>query len=63
MGNHPIAWTNCIGSGRMFYSAIGHRLEMYSDPTYVKVLANALGWAINRQSMCASPKYSFSANN
>ncbi|MFM5932055.1 MAG: ThuA domain-containing protein [Novosphingobium sp.] len=25
MGNdHPIAWTNCIGKGRMFYSAIGH---------------------------------------
>jgi uncharacterized protein len=52
--DHPIAWTNCIGRGRMFYSAIGHRPEMYSDPTYVTVLENAMGWAIDRQSSCAS---------
>src|SRR4030095_5900909 len=30
MGDHPIAWTNCLGKGRTFYSAIGHRPETYS---------------------------------
>ncbi len=45
MGDHPIAWTNCIGRGRMFYSAIGHRPETYSDPHYVALLEAAIDWA------------------
>jgi type 1 glutamine amidotransferase len=45
MGDHPIAWTNCVGKGRMFYSAIGHRPETYSEPHYVAMLEAAIGWA------------------
>jgi type 1 glutamine amidotransferase len=45
MGDHPIAWTNCIGKGRMFYSAIGHRPETYSDAHYVTMLEAAIDWA------------------
>lgn len=45
MGDHPIAWTNCIGKGRMFYSAIGHRPETYSEPRYVTMLEAAIDWA------------------
>ncbi len=45
MGDHPIAWTHCIGKGRVFYSAIGHRPETYSEPHYVQMLENAVDWA------------------
>jgi uncharacterized protein len=45
MGDHPIAWSQCIGKGRSFYSAIGHRPETYSDPHYEKVLERAILWA------------------
>lgn len=49
MGDHPIAWTRCIGSGahkgRMFYSAIGHRPERYGDAVYVQMLEQAVAWA------------------
>ena len=45
MGDHPIAWTRCVGRGRSFYSAIGHRPESYSEPHYVKVLEAGIGWA------------------
>lgn len=48
MGDHPIAWTRCIGRGRMFYSAIGHRPEGYADTRYRTMLGNALDWAIAR---------------
>ncbi|HEX7820584.1 MAG TPA: ThuA domain-containing protein [Sphingobium sp.] len=44
MGDHPIVWTRCVGRGRIFYSAIGHRPETYSDPRYVTLLENAVGW-------------------
>jgi len=36
MGDHPIAWIHCLGEGRSFYSAIGHRPESYSEPHYLK---------------------------
>ena len=45
MGDHPIAWANCVGKGRMFYSAIGHRPETYADPHYVTMLEAAIDWA------------------
>ncbi|MFD1611475.1 ThuA domain-containing protein [Sphingomonas tabacisoli] len=47
-GDHPIAWTNCIGRGRMFYSAIGHRPETYAQPNYVALLEAAVPWAADR---------------
>ncbi|MBW8783401.1 MAG: ThuA domain-containing protein [Novosphingobium sp.] len=45
MGDHPIAWTRCVGRGRVFYSAIGHRPERYSDAVYRQMLEQATGWA------------------
>lgn len=48
MGEHPIVWTRCVGDGRSFYSAIGHRPETYSDPNYVRLLEQAVTWAANK---------------
>ena len=45
MGDHPLAWTNCVGKGRMFYSAIGHLPETYSHPQHVALLESAVQWA------------------
>jgi type 1 glutamine amidotransferase len=45
MGDHPIAWSRCIGDGRSFYSAIGHRPEGYSEPHNVKLMEHAILWA------------------
>lgn len=45
MGDHPIAWTQCIGHGRSFYSAIGHRPENYSEPHSVALLEQGIAWA------------------
>lgn len=43
--DHPLAWTRCLGKGRVFYSAIGHRPETYSQPEYTTLLTNAITWA------------------
>ncbi len=45
MTDHPIAWTRCVGKGRMFYSAIGHRPERYADALYVKMLEQGISYA------------------
>lgn len=52
--DHPIAWTRCVGKGRMFYAAIGHRPESYSQPYYVTMLENAVRWAGAKQEPCRS---------
>jgi len=45
MGDHPIAWTRCVGRGRSFYSAIGHRPEAYADARHLRLLEQAIVWA------------------
>ena len=48
MGDHPIAWTRCVAEGRAFYSAIGHRSEVYADPHYLELLREGLRWAAGK---------------
>jgi len=45
MGDHAIAWTRCIGNGRSFYSAIGHRPESYNEPHARLLLERGIAWA------------------
>ncbi|MBD8639630.1 ThuA domain-containing protein [Sphingomonas sp. CFBP 13733] len=45
MGTHPVIWTNPRTKGRVVYSALGHLPEAYDDPTYRRVLVNAIRWA------------------
>lgn len=55
-GDHPIAWTKCIGKGRMFYSAIGHMPDTYSHPINLRVMENGLDWALNQKNACRMPE-------
>ena len=41
---HPIAWAKCVGKGKMFYSAIGHREDAFERPEYLTMLKNAVEW-------------------
>ena len=45
MGEHPIIWTRCIGRGRVFFSALGHKAETYSEPLHLTMIDGALTWA------------------
>lgn len=45
MGDHPIAWTRCIGKGRSFYTAIGHLPQTYSQPSAARLLGQGIAWA------------------
>jgi uncharacterized protein len=50
--DHPIAWTNCVGKGRMFYSAIGHMPETYVQPQHVAMLESAVDWVATDRAAC-----------
>jgi type 1 glutamine amidotransferase len=44
--DHPMVWTHCVGKGPVFYSAIGHSAETYSEPNHLLLLENAIAWAL-----------------
>ena len=54
MGDHPLAWTHCVGRGRSFYSAIGHRPELYADANHLELLQSAIQWATAQPNRCGS---------
>ncbi len=57
MGDHPIAWSHCVGNGRSFYSAIGHRTESYVEANHVKMIEQAIDWAAGKgQTQCKAGK-------
>jgi uncharacterized protein len=46
--NLPLAWTRTPGSGRVFYTALGHREEVWQDARYQQMLYEAIRWALGR---------------
>ncbi|MEJ0084077.1 MAG: ThuA domain-containing protein [Pseudomonadota bacterium] len=45
---NPLVWCHNFGGGRVFYSALGHTSESYSEPYMVKLLSGALVYAAGK---------------
>jgi len=45
---NPLVWCHDFGGGRVFYSALGHTPESYSEPYMVNLLAGALAYAAGK---------------
>lgn len=45
---NPLVWCHDFGGGRVFYSALGHTSESYSEPYMVTLLAGALTYAVGK---------------
>jgi len=43
-----LAWTRDYGRGRVFYTALGHRDEVWQDERFQKLLLGALQWVMRR---------------
>src|SRR5262249_16745405 len=46
--NYPITWAGADGKGRVFYTSMGHREDVWENPMYQGLLLGALGWATGR---------------
>lgn len=45
----PLAWYHTFDGGRQFYTALGHKIEHYSDPLLVKHIQAGILWAMGRE--------------
>ncbi len=43
----PLAWHKAHGSGRVFYTALGHRSEVWNDARFRRHLQEAIRWTLN----------------
>jgi type 1 glutamine amidotransferase len=50
--DHPIAWCQTFTGGRSWYTGIGHRLELYTDPTFLEHLEHGLLFAAGLSDGC-----------
>ena len=46
---NPISWVREVDGGRVFYTAMGHTTESYSDPYVLRHLANGVAWVTRRR--------------
>lgn len=50
-----VAWCHEVGKGKSFYTSLGHRKEVWSDPRFQAHLLGGLKWATNQAKGDATP--------
>jgi type 1 glutamine amidotransferase len=43
---NPVSWARTVDGGRVFYTALGHTGESYSEPFFLKHVADGLDWVL-----------------
>lgn len=46
---NPVSWTRKIEGGRVFYTAMGHTRESYSEPWFLGHIGEGLDWVLRRK--------------
>jgi uncharacterized repeat protein (TIGR03806 family) len=57
VADHPVIYTNKIGKGRIFYTAVGHVESNFADPNMVEMIRKAIEWTSGQ----TPPSYSSSS--
>ena len=51
----PVVWTKLFGKGRVFYSSLGHRDEIWESAMFQSVLMGGINWALGRVDADVTP--------
>lgn len=46
--NQPVAWYNTVEKGKTFYTSIGHDSNAWKNQDFLKLMTNALKWAVHK---------------
>jgi uncharacterized protein len=55
--NFPMTWARPYGKGRVFYTSMGHREDVWSNPMYQALLLGALAWSSGRVEANVEPNF------
>lgn len=45
---YPATWARKHGKGRVFYTSMGHREDVWTNPTFESILVGGIDWALGR---------------
>lgn len=54
-GDYAVAWCRNEGKGRVFYTSLGHREDVWTNPTYQAHLLGGIRWALGLEPGDATP--------
>jgi uncharacterized protein len=46
LGHFPVAWCKTFGQGRVFYTTLGHREDVWENDLYQKLILGGVKWAL-----------------
>lgn len=61
-GDYPIAWCRDYGKGKVFYTSLGHREDVWTNPKYQAHLLGGIVWALGLAAGDATPGLAKPAN-
>jgi hypothetical protein len=53
--NYPSTWARMYGQGRVFYTNMGHRDDVWTSPMFQAVLTGGINWAVGRVDADVTP--------
>ena len=57
----PIAWVKNYGEGKVFHMSLGHREDVWTNPTYMQSMLGGIKWIIGQEQGDATPNPDLSA--
>ncbi|HXG46676.1 MAG TPA: ThuA domain-containing protein [Methylomirabilota bacterium] len=55
-GHFPVAWNKTYGQGRVFYTSLGHREDVWESDRYKKHILGGIKWALGLEPGDATPQ-------
>ncbi len=55
--SYPGTWARRHGKGRVFYSSMGHREDVWKNPTFTNLLIGGIAWASGQRDADVSPNW------
>ncbi len=53
--NYPSTWARMYGKGRVFYTSMGHRSDVWTNPVFQSVLIGGINWAVGNVEADVTP--------
>jgi uncharacterized protein len=53
----PATWARMHGKGRVFYTSMGHREDVWTNPIFQNLLTGALAWTLGRVDADVTPNF------
>jgi hypothetical protein len=55
LGHFPVSWCRLYGEGKIFYTSLGHREDVWENDNYQKHILGGIKWALGLEPGDATP--------